>query len=60
MATINKPPMLDETGKAIVEELQRLTALEGPAGADYVLTAADKAEIAGMTNPRPKARPGRC
>ena len=32
MATINKPPMLDETGKAIVEELQRLTAVQGPPG----------------------------
>lgn len=47
MATINKPPMLDETGKAIVEELQRLTAVEGPA---YELTAADKQEIAGMVD----------
>ena len=47
MATINKPPMLDETGKAIVEELQRLTAVEGPS---YELTAADKAEIAGMVD----------
>ena len=45
MATINKPPMLDETGKAIVEELQRLTAVEGP---PYELTAADKAEIANL------------
>lgn len=47
MATINKPPMLDETGKAIVEELQRLTAVEGPT---YELTAADKQEIAGMVD----------
>ena len=47
MATINKPPMLDETGKAIVEELQRLTAVEGP---PYELTAADKQEIAGMVD----------
>lgn len=47
MATINKPPMLDETGKAIVEELQRLTAVEGPT---YELTATDKQEIAGLVD----------
>ena len=45
MATINKPPMLDETGKAIVEELQRLTAVVQP---PYKLTTEDKAEIANL------------
>ena len=48
MASINKPPILDETGQAILSELERLTAIAGPPGEDYVLTSADKAEIAGM------------
>lgn len=48
MASISKPPILDETGQAILTELERLTAIAGPPGEDYVLTSADKAEIAGM------------
>lgn len=48
MASINKPPILDETGQAILSELERLTAIAGPPGEDYILTSADKAEIAGM------------
>jgi len=50
MASISKPPILDETGKAILNELERLTAIAGPPGEDYVLTSADKAEIAGMVD----------
>ena len=50
MASINKPPILDETGQAILSELERLTAIAGPPGEDYVLTSADKAEIAGMVD----------
>ena len=50
MASINKPPILDETGQAILNELERLTAIAGPPGEDYVLTSADKAEIAGMVD----------
>lgn len=48
MASISKPPILNETGQAILTELERLTAIAGPPGEDYVLTSADKAEIAGM------------
>ena len=48
MASINKPPILDETGQAILSELERLTAIAGPPGKDYVLTSADKEEIAGL------------
>lgn len=50
MSVITKPIMLDETGQAIVTQLQRASALQGPKGDDYVLTAADKAEIAGMAS----------
>lgn len=50
MASISKPPILDETGQAILNELERLTAIAGPPGEDYVLTSADKAEIAGMVD----------
>lgn len=48
MSTVTKPIMLDETGQAIVTQLQRASALQGPKGDDYVLTAADKQEIAGL------------
>lgn len=48
MASISKPPILDETGQAILSELERLTAIAGPPGEDYVLTSADKQEIAGI------------
>ena len=51
MSTVTKPIMLDETGQAIVTQLQRASALQGPKGDpgdNYVLTAADKQEIAEM------------
>lgn len=53
MSTVTKPIMLDETGQAIVTQLQRASALRGPKGDpgdDYVLTQADKQEIAGMVD----------
>lgn len=49
MSAITKPIMLDETGQAIVTQLQRASALQGPKGDpgdDYVLTAQDKEDIA--------------
>lgn len=51
MSTVTKPIMLDETGQAIVTQLQRASALQGPKGDpgdDYTLTAADKQEIANL------------
>ena len=50
MSVITKPIMLDETGQAIVTQLQRASALQGPPGDDYVLTAQDKEDIAALVD----------
>ena len=48
MSVVTKPLLLDETGQDILEQLQRISAAQGPQGNDYVLTAQDKADIAAL------------